>query len=128
MYVFSLYQIHSVHRGKWSPIFVTFADQLLRRLLTCVTDHIHGSRTLKICPCNWVQPFLAWPCSKGKNVRMISVIHRKRLISTVIYRETFLGGGIFNRDDRVRPCSCLQPLFYQWIYILCRNGNSYVLN
>jgi len=53
---------------------------------------------------------------------------KKTLISTVIYRETFLGGGIFNRDDRVRPRSCLQPLFYQWIYILCRNGNSYVLN
>jgi len=51
----------------------------------------------------------------------------KKLLNQLWYRETFLGGGIFNRDDRVRPRSCLQPLFYQGIYILHRNGNSYVL-
>lgn len=76
-------------------------------------DHIDGSTACEICTCFWFQPLLEGKIAKGKNVGNKS---RSPLSCSPGHRETFLGQGIFNRDDEVRSA------LSQVIIISCHFG------
>ena len=68
-------------------------------------DHFNGPRALQICPRNWLQPFLARYSAKRTTVSLMVPI---RTYGFTFSSESFLGDGIFNRDDEVRATTRLK--------------------
>ncbi|EAU83624.2 cytochrome P450 52E1 [Coprinopsis cinerea okayama7 len=68
-------------------------------LIHTTLDHIHGSRPYQIRPGNRVWALLERSCAERTIVRIFGngTVHETQ--GSQPFRETFLGSGIFNRDD-----------------------------